>query len=537
MTQQSNEQALQLLNDISGNPRLQLTLGDNGANWNPYTIDYEHEGSIPYQDGEDIYSTWNIYDYSQSPPIWYGTITITSNNNQSITWNNYVGGSNGYYLEGVELNWDDRDQAFKLTASSVHQPSNSAGNGPFPDTPRATPAVFNGTSVPIQLNVNQDKIVDNYGREVLLKGVARPSLEWNNQGQYLSEQDFINMKSWGVNTIRLDMNQDFWLNSASADVSGSYKQIIDAMIYYANKYEMATILDLHWIDSTVEQAPMANNDSLTFWQQVSEAYKDFGTVMFEMWNEPYNISQNTWLNGDASAGYVGYQQIYNTIREQAPNNIVLAAGLDWGYDLSFVGPNGYHIDGSNVIYNSHPYDQKGQPGYTGEGGTFDQCYAGILGNYPLFMTEFGDNQAGDYTGNEIYKTIYTNILDYNQQNGVHSSAFAWWVGSPEFPSLISDWSKGTPYESGTYVYNDLQKYPGNQFFTSPANELRVINKVSDKLTMKSGTKTIPMEARLNLRLRLERDSSGFFKQTSSSENKHSEQRNLTDTQKISSPRT
>jgi len=56
--------------------------------------------------------------------------------------------------------------------------------------------------------------------------MVRPSLEWNASGQFLSPQDIANIASWGSNVIRLDLNQNYWFASDSADIKGSYKQII-----------------------------------------------------------------------------------------------------------------------------------------------------------------------------------------------------------------------------------------------------------------------------------------------------------------------
>src|SRR4051794_8731410 len=99
---------------------------------------------------------------------------------------------------------------------------------------------------------------------------------------------------------------------------------------------MAVILDLHWTQYG-SQSPMANKDSIRFWQEVATQYKDFGTVIFELYNEPYGIDTNTWLYG--SVDYAGYQELYNAVRKTGANNLIICGGLDYAYDLSFVNPN------------------------------------------------------------------------------------------------------------------------------------------------------------------------------------------------------
>lgn len=434
------------------NPRLCLTLGDNQAGWKSYRIDYQQAGNVP-----NGWSAWNVTDEFNN---YYGTITLTSDGT-NLKWGNYAAGKNGYYLEDIILNNG------QLSLQLIHRPDNKGG--PFADTPPAKPAVFNGTNTPIKLSVTGSDIVDNFGRKVKLKGVVRPSLEWNTQGQFLSADDIKQMSSWGSNTIRLDLNQDFWLNSQDASVKGSYKQIIDAIIYEATKNNMAVILDLHWLDSNLKQAPMADTKSLEFWRQVATAYKDFGTVIFELYNEPYQITQQIWLDGDGI--YVGYQQMHDVVRATGANNPVIINGLDYAYDLSFVNDS-FSVKGTNIIYGSHPYNDKGASGYTGPGGSFENNFRWVLGKYPLIFTEFGDNQSADYQYPYHYLDAYTLSLNYASQNNLHYTSFAWWVEptNPAFPTLISDWN-GTPVNGGALVHDDLQKNPPTNFFQPPDHVL------------------------------------------------------------------
>lgn len=442
------------------NPDLILTLSANGPNWGSFTINYQSVGNVPYSANPSInWSSWNVYD-TATPQNYYGTITVTSDGT-TVQWNNYVAGTGGYYLDGIHLTYNNNINAFQLTVDKIF-PSGGGGSGPFPDAPPATPALYPGTSQPIILQVNGDQIVNDKGDPILLKGLVRPSLEWSATGQYLSTQDLSNIANWSsggskadTNVIRLDLYQGFWLNSGDETQIGSYRQIINAIVYYSVQLGMAVILDLHWTNAGY-QSPMANQDSITFWQQVAGVYKTFGTVIFELYNEPFGITQDVWLNGDST--YAGFQQLYDAVRGAGAQNICIVGGLDYAYDLSFVGPN-FKVNGSNIVYCSHPYNNKGQPGYTGPGGTFQQNYQGIIGNFPLIFTEFGVNEASYFpTG---YESIYTSILQYANANKVNYCGFAWWVqeGNPQFPCMIQGWD-GTALYGGINVHDDIVKNPG-----------------------------------------------------------------------------
>jgi len=299
------------------------------------------------------------------------------------------------------------------------------------------------------LNTNGATIINNKGNKISLKGLVRPSLEWNQQGEHLSAQDIQNIKKWGANVIRIDLNQNYWFASAPVTQTGSYKQIINAMVYYAIQNNMAVILDLHWTENG-HQSNMANKASIQFWKEVAAEYKEFGTVIFELFNEPVNIDKETWLNGNAI--YAGYQALYDAVRATGAQNICIINGLDWGYDLSFVNDQ-FRVRGDNIMYGSHPYNRT----------HFEQNFSGVLGRYPLIFTEFGVNQEQYFPNG--YQTVYQSMLDFANQHQINYTGFAWWVDNSQekqntFPDLIKDWA-GTPLNGGILIQEDMKKYPGS----------------------------------------------------------------------------
>lgn len=436
------------------NPRIYLELSpNNGSKWRPFIIDYQETGNIPWStDSAHNWSPWDVKDQNKN---YYGTITLSSDG-KNVWWNGYSTGIEGFYLEGINFSYNNKLSAHQLTVEKIHTVNTK---GPFPNAPLATPAIYSGTSTPIVFNVNGSKIINNRGEAVLLKGIVRPSLEWNSQGEFFSIQDLQNIRSWGSNVIRLDLNQNFWLKSAPVNQSGSYKQIINAIVYYSIQMNMAIILDLHWTEDG-HQSPMANQSSLQFWQEVAHEYKDFGTVLFELFNEPEGIDQSTWLNGNNL--YSGYQQLYNAVRITGANNICIVNGLDYGYDLNFVNDS-FKVNGFNIVYGSHPYNGKGTVDWAGLGGSFDNNFKGVLDKYPLIFTEFGVNDQPQYfpTG---YIALYDWILGYANQHLINYTGFAWWVEADlskanVFPCLIKDWM-GTPLNGGVQIKQDIQHHPG-----------------------------------------------------------------------------
>jgi endoglucanase len=112
---------------------------------------------------------------------------------------------------------------------------------------------------------------------------------------------------------------------------------------------------------------MPDAESVIFWQQVASIYKNYSNVLFELYNEPHppnwycwaspcTITDNTYSNDCHCTKRltflgVGMQALVNAVRKTGATNLVLVAGMDWGFDLSQVGR--YSIKGSNLVYDTH----------------------------------------------------------------------------------------------------------------------------------------------------------------------------------------
>ena len=460
-----------------------MTLASSAAGWNPYSIGFGGAGAIPVPGG---WSSWNVYDASNN---YYGNISINySNNTPSLGTYTTPSPSYGYSLSNITLgalNTSVNPPVATLTATPV------GAGGPFPNAPPATPPKN------FTLSTQGNQLLVNGTTPIRIKGFARPSLEWSQQGEGLSPTDIANMAKLGANAIRINMNANFWLTSAPSTTMGSYQQIIDAMIYYATQNNMIVILDFHWYNSTVQQQPLALNDgtgnSLTFWTQVATKYQSFGNVMFELYNEPVNLPYSVWLNGGSYSGsnWYGMQQLYDTVRAVAPNTVVIAGGLDYAYYLGFLvqgvdncgtgtdcfikSKAGSTAYATNIMYNSHPYDTKGSSSYTytptGGGSTvpadFATNYSGVMAaKFPIIWTEFGDNIQADYSSPYPYITNVVNQINEANLIGAHYTGFAWYQSTTNptqawFPVLTcGGYTDPKACYSGTQVIPDMATYPG-----------------------------------------------------------------------------
>lgn len=326
------------------------------------------------------------------------------------------------------------------SGSPASSSSSSSGSTP------PTCAGSTGPSAPNGYHVVGNLICDSSNNPHLFHGVARPSLEWSATGENISQSDFQLMHSaWNANVVRVSMNENFWLSNQSG-----YQGTIANVVQWAEGAGLDVILDLHWSGPPPgAQQEMADANSVTFWTQVATAYKGDGRVLFELYNEPNTVNWGVWQNG--GSGYVGMQQLYAAVRGTGANNIVIAGGLDWAYDLTGV-LQGHALTGTNIAYATHPYATSAQGAVLAEkaAGEWDSYWGDVAAQYPVIVTEFGTFDCSS--------TYDTDLMTYADQHNAGWTAWAWYNGGCSFPSIVSDWS-GTPNgAAGAAIQAKLKGY-------------------------------------------------------------------------------
>jgi endoglucanase len=316
--------------------------------------------------------------------------------------------------------------------------------------------------------VNGATVCTPEGQPHLFHGVDRPSFEFESSGENISSADFLAIAGWNANVVRIALNQDFWLSGAAL-YDPDYESNIMKAVQWAEAAGLDVILDLHWSDRGAldasasggqtkqdttggsNQQQMADSNSVTFWTQVATDFKGDGRVLFELYNEPNGIPWGVWLNGGEATGFLvaGMQQLYNAVRAAGADNVVIAGGLSWAFDLSQVYNN--LITGYNIMYATHPYKGGSQP--SAWENSFG--YLATQNIAPVIATEFGDPTTactGDWD---------TQVIGFADSHQISWTAWAWYPGGCAFPSLISDWPTYTPTVQGTAVRDALAAYPAN----------------------------------------------------------------------------
>jgi hypothetical protein len=297
-------------------------------------------------------------------------------------------------------------------------------------------------------------------------GVNRDTLEWGNANWggcggdgHFTATDFAAIASWHATAVRIPLSEADWLGRRCA--AATYPGLVDAAVAAANAQGMYAILDLHWSDVNglapcdqgcyTGQQPMPDSDSVRFWSQVAARYANRPGVIFDLYNEPHDVSWSCWRSGGCTvqsstpaAGtttpvtytVAGMQTLLDTVRHTGAKNLVLAAGLDWAYDVSGA-VNGYALHGANVAYDSHIYTY-----WHHTTADWDAHVGSVAKSYPVTVTELGSTDCST--------AVTGPLLNYlSAPMGIAADRISWSVwswnspGSCSQPSLLADWS-GTP---------------------------------------------------------------------------------------------
>ena len=344
-----------------------------------------------------------------------------------------------------------------LPVGAADAPQGPAAARPLPDAPLRP---LSEADTPV---VDGPKLLTRDGRELWLQGLAIPSMEWLASGEHMRESFAHAIGDWKANVVRLCLKSPYWFGRAPEkerhnqrdDGGAAYRALVDELIDYANRRGCYVVLDLHEY-----KAPTRRHAE--FWQDVATRYANRPGVMFDLLNEPHDISWKEWRDGgelvagggaDAVAendeardvrSSIGMQELVRVVRATGAKNVVVCGGLDWAYDLSGV-LKGYALedpDGNGIMYSAHIYPWKSD----WQGKVLD-----IAAKHPVFCGEVGC-QTKPMPFEKTAKDPYAwapDILACIQKNRLHWTA--WSFHPKASPCVIADWDYTPTPHWGAFV--------------------------------------------------------------------------------------
>ena len=223
------------------------------------------------------------------------------------------------------------------------------------------------------LRVQGNRILDRNGQPVRLAG---NSLFWSNNGwggeRYYSSNVVGWLKtSWNAGLVRVAMGVDEaggYLENPARE-KAKVKTVVDACLA-AGLY---VIIDWHSHHAEQYQA-----QSIAFFREMATTYGNSPNVIYEVYNEPLQVSWTGVVKPYAQA-------VANAIRAIDPDNLIIVGTPTWSQDVDVAASS--PLTGSNIAYTLHFYAA------THKASLRAKAQAALDRGVALFVTEYGTCEA------------------------------------------------------------------------------------------------------------------------------------------------
>jgi hypothetical protein len=322
-----------------------------------------------------------------------------------------------------------------------------------------------------EIHVRGNQLVDGGGQHVRLVGVNRSGTEYmcvvggtTGAGIFSGPSGPASVsaiKAWHANAVRVSLNEDCWLgiNGVNPRYSGErYRNAILDYVDALNGAGIVAILDLHWNApgatlSTGQQVMADADHAPAFWTSVATAFTGNPGVMFDLYNEPRDISWSCWQLGCTTAdGWttVGMQDLIDVVRRTGATQPIIATGLDHGNDLSGWRSYALHDPRHQLVAGVHVYNTDAD-GYCSTAHCWTRMIAPVAAKVPVVTAELGEH---DQRSTFVESYLAWADRQWRAHRSVSSVAWAWDAAQGKGgPSLIESFA-GQPsvYGSGFRDY-------------------------------------------------------------------------------------
>ncbi len=302
------------------------------------------------------------------------------------------------------------------------------------------------------LKVSGNKILDKNNQPVSLAG---PSLFWSNAGW--GGERFYNAGAVGY--VKTDWNATIVRAAMGVEDSGGYlqdpareKQKVRAVVDAAIAAGLYVVIDWH-----SHHAETYRSQAVAFFTEMAQLYGTKPNVIFEIYNEPLQISWSSTIKPYAEA-------VIGAIRGAGSNNLVVVGTPTWSQRVDEAA-NDPITKYSNVAYTLHFYAA------THKQSLRDIAAAALSKNIALFVTEWGAVDASG--GGSVDQTSTNEWMNFLRQHQI--SHLNWSLNDKaEAASALKSgvsatggWTASDYTASGTLVRNIVRGWGGTT--TSPTN--------------------------------------------------------------------
>lgn len=296
---------------------------------------------------------------------------------------------------------------------------------------------------PAWLSAQGNRIVDQYGRTVVLRGVnvehwnwvyaSNPNIEFESRA--IAAATGPTPDGWGANVVLLAV--------ASGPINRNdamYLGFIDRMVSMARANGAYTLLVYRSEEPDGDQPAMPDQAAQQAMANLAGRYANEPAVLYGLQVEPHGV---TW----ATLKPV-FTAMVDGIRVRNPRALVAVPGTNWGRNVTWALTD--PIPRGNLVYKINYYDPFS---------AFDSYYqaTALAAVFPVMLTEFG-------AGTQMSLGDVRRLLDTSEALGV--SWIGWLFQSVACPCMLADTTTFAPTAYGQEVKDRLQR-SGLAFAAAP----------------------------------------------------------------------
>ena len=255
----------------------------------------------------------------------------------------------------------------------------------IPNAKAQTPVQQNG-----QLQVIGLKLCNQYGNPIQLRGMSTHGLQWYGLGDCITDASLDALANdWEADILRISL----YVQEGGYDTDpAGFTQMVSTIIDKVTARGMYALVDWHQLTPGDPNANLSK--AKTFFTAIANAHKNKNNILYDICNEPNNVSWSAIRN------YAN--ELIPVIRAIDADAPILIGTHGWAsFGVSSGGSAqdilNNPVNHSNIMYTFHFYAASHGTSYLNE-------LSWAADRMPVFVTEFGTQEASGDGGNNFTRS-------------------------------------------------------------------------------------------------------------------------------------
>ena len=226
-----------------------------------------------------------------------------------------------------------------------------------------------------QLRVDGASLLDQSGSPVRLKGVSTMWLNW--ESAYADSKAGLRWArdNWNLRVVRAAMG----VEPMGAYLDNPNLMLTQVRNVVHNAIDLGVYVIIDWHDHHGE---MHQDQAVDFFSKMAQEFGQYPNVLYEIYNEPMQVSWSTVLKPY-------HEAVSAAIRQYDPDNIIIMGTPTWSQNVNQAADD--PVAGTNLMYTVHFYSCTHKAAQRAQA-----IYAQNKG-IPIFVTEWGATTASGGT--------------------------------------------------------------------------------------------------------------------------------------------